>query len=638
MRLDRSLQPLFQSRVRLTDEFWTRRQQILSETTLAIQYAKCKETGRIENFKRAARGENGTFQGIYYNDSDVYKWVEAACWLRLARGGAEDADESLSEVVEAIAGAQMEDGYLNTYFQLQCPDLRWRNMAAMHEIYCAGHLLEAAVAHETAFGNGALLTVALRLADHVENVFGPGKRLGYCGHEEFEIGLLRLSSCPAVAQERQVRYRALAAWMIEARGRRPSLFAAELEDAEAQTLSPWMKTHLTTDGVYSGAYVQDHLPLSEQSEVQGHAVRAMYLFTAATEAYAGRGNTSMEAALERLWLNLSQRRMYVTGGIGSSALNEGFTRDYDLPNLNAYAETCAACGLVLWTSALLNSTADGQFAEIMELALYNGVLSGISRSGDRFFYANPLASNGEAQRKEWFDCACCPPNIARLIASVARYAFSSDGNDLYIHLPIGADLAHIVDGYETNLKIDAATPWNETFTIRFLTAPFQSFAIAILSPSWADSMEFILNGSHSEPTYERGYMTLRRSWRAGDCVEVRRRATSRWLSCHQEVLENAGRAALRHGPFIYCLEEIDLGANVSTFVADLSQSTQVQPGTADKPPTVQVRGAIEAPEGENLYFPAGHSASSPVTTSFVPYFTWNNRGQGSMQVWVRANC
>ncbi|RYG65862.1 glycoside hydrolase family 127 protein, partial [bacterium] len=364
--------------------------------------------------------------GFVFDDSDVYKWAEA-CAYALATTKNDALRKLLDEAIELVVSAQRPDGYLDTYIQLDHPDDAWRNLNALHEMYCAGHLIEAGVALSENLGDRRLLDVSIRFADHIMSVFGPEGRLGYCGHEEIELALVKLA-----VHTGEAKYREFARWLVESRGSRPSPFEAELKDPAVVALSPWGGGLL--DGTnYSGEYNQDHAPIREHDAVVGHAVRAMYLYIAAADLADGQDDAALETALQRAWDSLVKRRMYVTGGIGPSRHNEGFTQDYDLPNLSAYSETCAAIGLMLWGQKMLEMTGNAEFAETVERALFNGALAGISLGGDRFFYDNPLESRGGHDRTAWFGCACCPPNIARTIGNLASFVAGASEEAFYLH-------------------------------------------------------------------------------------------------------------------------------------------------------------------------------------------------------------
>lgn len=642
MRLSRLMTSVPLSRVTVTDPFWKSRQETLRTVSLPIQYQQCVETGRIENFRRAARGEKGTFEGRRYNDSDVYKWIEAVSYLHAALGTEPETEKQLDDTIAAIASAQDADGYLHTFFQVNHPDLKWRNLSMMHEMYCMGHLLEAAVAHHEAFGKRDLLDVAIRVADHIDSVFGPSKRKGSCGHQEIELALLRLAqSVETENPDRAKRYRSLAKWMVDTRGTRPSPFEEEYTDAEGMALAPYAHSMLDKDGKYSGEYIQDHLPLRDQAEVVGHAVRAMYFFTAATEAAYDQADAPIEAALERLWANLTQKRMYVTGGIGPAHHNEGFSTDYDLPNRTAYAETCASVALAFWSKRLLEGTGDSEYADVMERAIYNGALAGISLSGDRFFYVNPLESFGDHHRQPWFDCACCPPNIARLIASIGSYLLSYSSNAVVVHIPASFEASVPLSGGEVKVTVASNYPWSGNFSVTVSTPTDQEFELRVRIPDWCGDTGLETPDGFPEAEYENGYLVIKRTWSGKETVTVDLEMTPRWIAAHPSVLDCLGRSALACGPLIYCLEKADLGADSPQGVmVDTSDATvedfegELLGGISP----ISARGWADryANWGDTLYG-LDNDVSEPaeVELILIPYYAWDNREAGSMQVWLR---
>jgi DUF1680 family protein len=632
MRLEKRLRSLPLHDVRMTGTFWSRWQARVRDVSLPIQYRQIVETGRLENFRRAARGERGTYEGRYYNDSDVYKWIEAGSYLLSAMGPDPRTSKLLDEAIAAIAAAQMPDGYLDTYFQVQHPELRWRNLNAMHEMYCMGHLIEAAVAHHEATGSRTLLDVALRVADHIDGTFGPGKRLGYCGHQEIELALLKLARTTG-----ERRYEDLARWLVEARGSRPSPYEAELEDPEALRLMNYSPRMLMRGGVYGGEYCQDHAPLREQSEPVGHAVRAVYFYAGATEAFAGMGDTQMEEALERIWTSLTQRRMYVTGGIGPSSHNEGFTGDYDLPPRTAYAETCAACGLIFWARRLFHATGDGDYADVMELALYNAALAGISAGGDRFFYVNPLESRGGQRRQEWFDCACCPPNVARLIASLGHYAAAVSEDAFALVIPCGMEASATLAGAPVKVRVESDYPWSGEVQIEVDPVRPAAFELMIRLPGWARDAEADFPAGYGEMRYQGGFACMRREWKPGDRLTFRFDMAPAWLEADPRVLDAAGRVALRRGPLIYCLEECDLGAPPQLFAAGTELEPVALAGTGDLEgiTMLEAQGTVDAEWQGGLYEEAGALQVREARARYVPYFHWANRAPGCMQVWTR---
>jgi DUF1680 family protein len=618
--------------IRLTDPFWTQWQNTLVDTTLPAIYRQLDETGRIGNFRRAAKLEEGGFAGkFWFDDSDVYKYLEAAAYgLAIKRGATvrKQADDTISLVL----AAQEPDGYLNTFFQLKHPDLKFRNLHTMHEMYCGGHLIEAGVAFYESLGERKLLECAVKFADHLLSIFGPGKRQGYCGHEEIELALIRLSGAT-----NDKRYRDLAYWMIEERGKSPSPFIAEILDDESHALSPWVRGFLMPGGHYTGEYCQDHAPIRKHDKIVGHAVRAMYLYIATADYAAESGDVELDHALETIWTNLISRRMYLTGGIGPSSKNEGFTEDFDLPNLSAYAETCAACGLVFWGNAMLHATANSEYADVMERALYNGALAGISLSGDRFFYDNPLESRGTHDRTPWFPCACCPPNIARLIGSAGRYVAGVSESAFYLHIPAGLEAVATFKGVKTKIEVKSDYPWSGAIEVRLSPERPVSFDLLIRIPDWAEEVSTDLQNSEDAADYESGYARFSRMWQPGDVVKVEFDIVPKWVEADPRVRDNLGRTALTYGPLIYAAEEHDLGFAPQLLAVEPEVEVTVEDsqilGGIKMLVTEAIADREEFPDA--LYAEAGTTEAREVDAKFIPYYAWNNRGPNSMQVWIR---
>lgn len=616
--------------IKITGKFWAERIRILRDVSIEGQYRQLVDTDRLRNFEIAADpSKGGEFKGRYFNDSDVYKWCEAAAYA-LAPGPHPGIQKLLDQVIPIVEAAQEPDGYLNTFFQIKHPNLKWRNLLAMHEMYCGGHLIEAGVALFETTGDRRLLEVAKRFADHIASIFGPGKRRGYCGHEEIELALIRLSRCLD-----ESKYAELARWMIEQRGQKPSVLAEELDDAEAMTLSPWANGMLRRNGVYEGDYAQDHAPIRDHTEIVGHAVRAMYFYIAASEF--AEGDPGLQEAVERIWRNLTTKRMYITAGIGPSGSNEGFTADYDLPNLSAYAETCAACGLAFWGQELLEMTGVSDYSDIVERALYNGAISGISLAGDRYFYTNPLESRGAEERVPWFDCACCPPNIARLIGSIGWYLVSASDEAFWVHIPAGFEADATFKGVPVRVTCESDFPWSGKLTVRVEPESPVEFELRLRIPSWSDEVDTELPGLDRQSAWENGYAVFSKLWKPGDVLKVDLGMEPAWVECHPKVRDSLGRLALVRGPLVYCAEEHDLGFPPQLFVADpeapmVARHEELLGGLT----TITVEGYAESEEFvDDLYSSLGAIETKEATARFIPYYAWCNRGPNSMQVWVR---
>ncbi len=599
--------------VSLTDAFWEPRIRRNRERTIPSQLQQCEETGRIDNFRRAAGKKDGPFQGIYFNDSDVYKWAEAAANSLAAFPDAK-LDAELDAVIGEIAAAQQPDGYLNTYFMFEREKERFTNLKDMHELYCAGHLIQAAVAHHRATGKSSFLDIAKRLADCLDSTFGPGKRPGACGHEEAEMALVELYRATG-----ERRYLELADFMVKQRGQKPGLFGNSM-------------------------YHQDHLPFSDQREFVGHAVRHLYLACGATDIVAENPDSAFRPALEGLWDNLTRRRMYVTGGAGARWEGEAFGSDYELPNDRAYTETCAAIGSVMWNWRMLLLTGEAKYADLMETTLYNAVLPGLSLDGRHYFYQNPLADRGSHRRQAWFGCACCPPNVARLLASLSGYFYTVAPDSVGVHLYANssADLT-LPGGDAFAFDVETNFPWDGRVTFTIRNAPQRPVRLSLRTPWWAESVTFTVNGqSDSEAEVERDYLVIEREWKAGDVVTLDLEMTVQRVEAHPHVLANRGRVALQRGPLVYCLEQADQPTADVWDIAlpdDADISAEFQPELLDGVVVLRAPGlATNASEWDGaLYAPyLRHSEMEThlVEIVAIPYFAWANREAGPMQVWI----
>ena len=618
--------------VKITDAFWAPRQALMTDVTIPYmeKILRAEESHAVRNFRIAAGEETGDFRGMVFQDSDVAKWLEAAAYSLLLK-----PDEALSrrvdEMVSLIGRCQQEDGYLNTYFTIKEPENRWKNLLECHELYCAGHLMEAAAALHEAAGKDGLLRICIRLADHICGRFS--REEGIPGHQEIEIGLLRMYRATG-----QKRYLDTALRFLNLRGQDPF----------------WFKKHTPAHpGVHYGGYDimpedtvynQSDVPVRKQTAARGHAVRQLYMLTAMADAAAETGDKDMLDACRRLFDNITQKQMYVTGAVGASAAHEAFSADYDLPPDRCYGETCASVAMVFFARGMLKNRTDGRYADLMELELFNAALAGMQLDGKRFFYVNPLEADLRVsgrvpgyehvlpRRPPWHTCACCPPNLARLIASLGKYLWSEDGDTVYSHLLIGSE----VKTRSGRIRMETRYPWQGQ--ARYTMPDGGTFTLAIHIPHHADSFVLTVNGQAETPVMRDGYAYIRRSWQPGDTVSLSFDMPVRRIYADPRVRSCAGKAALARGPVLYCLEETDQEKPV--FSLSLPRGSAVR--TVSSPPGLPPELVCLQAEGmadtlpETLYSPFPPQ-KTPCTLTAIPYFAWANREEGNMTVWVRED-
>jgi DUF1680 family protein len=628
------LSPVRFTDVALEGGFWRERVETVLTRTIPSQYEQLRSSGILESLTlpkpvpplRIPPGEHGLSMQVFW-DSDVGKWIEAASYA-LAHRRDPAIEARIDEITEWLAQAQLTDGYLNGWFLGREPDKRWTNLRDFHELYCAGHLLEGAIAYAQATGRRRLLDVLCRYVDHIAQVFGrgPGQKRGYCGHPEIELALVKLHRATG-----QRRYLDLAAYFVDERGQgSPHYFDVEARARGDDPGRYWF-------GSYE--YSQSHRPVREQDKVVGHAVRAMYLYSAMADLALERDDDALKTACEALWRDVTSKRMYVTAGIGPSESNEGFTQDYDLPNDTAYAETCASVALVFWAQRMLHLDGDGRYADVLEAALYNGALSGLSRDGVHYFYQNPLASDGSHARWRWHPCPCCPMNVARLVASVGGYFYSTGSDAVAIHLYGDSTASLSVGGRKVRIVQRSDYPWDGRVRIAVEPEEPLRFALKLRIPGWARGATLAVDGqARAADSPTNGYVQLDRTWIPGDEVELELPMPVQRLHAHPLVQADVGRVSLRRGPLVYCVEQADhlrepvgllrlpggagmkierrddLFGGIVTVVAD------VEAATAD-------------PAVDPLYT-TDPATTRPARLTAVPYYLWNNRGANAMCVWL----
>lgn len=600
----------------IADAFWAPRRATNRLASIPVNLAMLEKSGNLRNFELAGAGATNGYTGPVFMDSDLYKALEAAS-CSLATDPDPELARRLDGIIATIAAAQQPDGYLNTHFTVKEPDRRWVNLRDWHELYCAGHLFEAAVAHFQATGKRDLLDVAIRFADHIDGLFGegPGKRMGYPGHPEIELALVKLWRVTG-----EGRYFNLARFFVENRGRR--FFAEE---------------HKTPLDRYDGAYWQDDVPILEHRNIKGHAVRAAYLMSGATDVAAETSDPGLLRMLGRVWRNTSQKNMYLTGGIGPSSHNEGFTADYDLPNATAYQETCASVALAQWNHRLALLYGDARYADVFERSLYNGVLAGVSLDGTLFFYVNPLASSGAHHRSPWFGCACCPPNVARTLASLGGYAYAASDQSLWVNLYIQGSARATVGGSPVKLEVATEYPWEGRVTLRPEIPSPCRFELRLRVPGWCEGATIAVNQQPVTPlTIERGYAVLAREWRTGDTVDLNLPMPVQRMVAHPLVEENRGLVALQRGPLVYCFEACDQTESLDSMSVPVSAELATVRAPHLPGGVVGLQGTGEiAPDRVwtgQLYQPSVPTRRVPVTA--IPYFAWDNRAAGAMRVWL----
>lgn len=623
-----SYQVLFNGAVKFTHGFWAERQAMNHNVSLKHGYAMLNKAGNLHNLRMAAGLKSGSYRGMNFADENVYKWLEALAW-ELGQSSDTELQDLADEVISLVAAAQQPDGYLNSYYQVVEPDQKWSDLDFGHELYCAGHLIQAAIAFKRAVGDERLLGIVLRLVDHIEIVFGPGKREETCGHPEIEMALAELSR---LTDEK--RFLQLSQFFVDQRGKRK----------------------MRGLGANGPAYHQDHAPVREAEGVTGHAVRQMYLAAAVADLYMESGEQALLETSQRLWDDMTRGKLYITGGIGSRYDGESFGEAYELPPDQCYCETCAAIGNFFWNWRMSLITGESRYADLMERLLYNGILSSPSLDGTGYFYVNPLMlrngqyvrlsansdqENKSSDRPEWHGVSCCPPNVMRLLASLSNYFVSHDEVGIQIHQYQNMEIS-----FGNNLlTMETDYPWDGHVKLRVTESGDQPWNMSLRVPGWCESFEIKVNGKAIHGNLQKGYVTMDQDWKAGDVLEVEFWMPAFLVDADPRVDSVRGCVAIQRGPLVYCLEEHDQEQGVNLLDVKIDPS-----GVLSNQWKGDLLGGVMIVEGtgyqmerswpkNGLYRPLvpgkeNHISGRKVNLTAIPYYAWGNRGLKSMRVWI----
>ncbi|MFD1465133.1 glycoside hydrolase family 127 protein [Lapidilactobacillus mulanensis] len=644
---------------KITDKFWQNYRQLVKEELIPYQWSvindeisvniqrenansldAVEKSHAIQNLKIAAGLATGEFYGFWFQDSDVYKWLETVAYaLRYAPDT--DLQQKADDLIQLIAQAQQPDGYLDTYIQLTTPQNKFKHVSFSHELYCMGHYIEAGVAYYQTTGNQTALDIAVKMATCLDNHFGPevGKLHGYPGHPEIELALAKLADVTG-----DTRFTNLAKYMIDMRGTTPNFFAEQTKTRQAENITD-MFDNMDPDP--QAKYFQNQAPVREMKTAEGHAVRMTYLLTGMAHIARQTHDQSLIEACQRLWNNITDRRMYITGGIGSTVSGEAFTYDYDLPNDTMYAETCASCAMTFFAKQMQELTPDRKYADLMERELFNGTISGMSLDGKHFFYVNPLSvdpvasandptkSHVKVQRADWFGCACCPPNLARLVASVDQYIYTVKDDTIYVDQFIGNHTT-----FDNGLTIDQSGnyPWQGNITLKVTaTQPSQS-TLAIRIPTWSQpNYQLAINGVAQSIELNNGYAKISQVWSGTTELTLTLDMSARKTQADPKVTADIGKLAVERGPLVYCLEQADNGSQLpqlalpltASFIEKTDENSLAIPFVR-----LQAEGTRIKEDSDALYSTATVRSVEATELNFIPYFAWANRTAGEMEVWV----
>jgi DUF1680 family protein len=619
------LKPVPINNISLLEGFWLDRIRKNNSITIFTQYEQLESTGGFDNFRRLTKESPESFQGFVFNDSDVYKWLEAASWIMASQHNCE-LQQLMDDVISIIVKAQDRNGYINTYFSFEHTSERWSNLREKHELYCAGHLIQAAIAHYRVTGERKLLDVAISLADLIDSTFGLNRGEGTSGHPEIEMALVEL-----FRTTRDEKYLDLAALFIDRRG------------------------HQLLGG---SEYLLDHIPFRDLEFLSGHAVRALYLCSGATDVALETGEDALITTLSRLWKNLVEKQVYITGGVGARYDGEVFGKPYELPNARAYAETCAAIASVMWNWRMLQIDGNAKYADLLEWTFFNAVLPGISINAQEYFYVNPLMDDGSHRRKEWFLCACCPPNICRTLAMYPGYMYSVSKEGIWLHL-FANSIAKIdmMTGTQVELEQTSNYPWEGKISLQInklntinpnlgIQDIMEEFSLFLRIPGWVgkqDASVHINGENYSHLSISGKYLEIRRNWKAGDEITVEIPIAVNIIESHPYILENTRRIAITRGPLLYCVEQVD---NPDAVIPDISLNLAASPsiefdqnllGGVVKIILGRELRVIDSKWENKLYFQLQPEKrvedGQSVEVIAIPYYGWANRMPGPMAIW-----
>jgi len=597
--------------VKMGEGFWSARMRVSLERSIPTLLELLEEHGVVDNFRRLTGRKNAPRRGPLYTDSDVYKWLEAAAFV-LQSGDRPELRGQMDRLIDEVVAAQEPSGYLNTYYVEERVRLRFSEMQRGHELYCLGHMLQAAIAYYRATGNRKLLDAGIKFVNYLADSFGPTKRPLLTGHPEFELAVIELYRITG-----DKRHLELARYVLSGVERE----RLKLRDSEIRYM-------------FSGR------PFTERTQLEGHAVRAMYAASGATDYYIETGDPAYRKTLEALWSDMVSSKMYITGGVGSRGQGEAFGEPYELPNAQAYTESCAAIGNMMWNWRMLAATADAHYADVLERALYNGVNSGMSLDGTLYCYRNPLELGLEKIRNPWYDTTCCPPNLERILASLPGYMYSTSAEGAYVHLYHSSTL----DWNGLRLEQKTKYPWEGAVEITVTPMQPSDFALFLRIPAWSAGATLTVNGKPWKGAVRAGeYLAVRRQWRPGDKILLALHMRPRLTVANPRLRENAGRVAVEMGPLLYCLEQLDQQGVPSLFDAALVPEAAFRAVTRSDLlgglVLLQHKGVVyEKPLSQEPLYQAlgkaGPRSTRPVMLNLIPYYAFANRGPTEMQVWI----